>query len=238
VTDPIQEGESTPANDSLSVIVAAFAPLGGKRILDVGCGAGTLAGSLSVRGANVTGIDPNEEALSNARRAVPEATFRAAGAEAMPFADGSFDGAVFLNSLHHVPEAAIGRALREAARVVKPAGPIVIIEPLAEGSFFSALRSVEDETRVRAAAQGRIRQALDGGMFEELRRIDYLRHEYFADPDQFLARIVAVDTTRADVVAHRRPEVEAVFRRYARPAAEGSMALEQPMRAHILAVRV
>jgi ubiquinone/menaquinone biosynthesis C-methylase UbiE len=82
--------------------VAAFAPLTGKRILDVGCGTGVLAGSLSALGAKVTSIDPNIEALSLARRAVPAGTFRAAGAEAMPFEDDPFDGAVFLNSLHHV----------------------------------------------------------------------------------------------------------------------------------------
>jgi 2-polyprenyl-3-methyl-5-hydroxy-6-metoxy-1,4-benzoquinol methylase len=39
-----------PESDSLSLIVSAFAPLAGKRILDVGCGAGALAASLSARG--------------------------------------------------------------------------------------------------------------------------------------------------------------------------------------------
>jgi ubiquinone/menaquinone biosynthesis C-methylase UbiE len=98
--------------------------------------------------------------LSVARRAVPSGKFRAAGAEVMPFEDGSFDGAVFLNFLHHVPEVAMHRALGKAARVVEPARPIVIIEPLAEGSFFSALCTVEDETDVRTAAQEHIRRAL------------------------------------------------------------------------------
>jgi ubiquinone/menaquinone biosynthesis C-methylase UbiE len=237
VTGTIREGGS-PENDALSVIVAAFAPLTGKRILDVGCGTGVLAGSLSALGAKVTGIDPNIEALSLARRAVPAGTFRAAGAEAMPFEDDSFDGAVFLNSLHHVPEAAMHRALKEAARVVEPAGPIVIIEPLAEGSFFSALRPVEDETKVRTSAQEHIRRALERGTFEQLSRVDYLRREHFADLDQFLARIVAVEPARARVVAHRRPEVEAAFRRHARDAADGRMTLEQPMRAHVLTARV
>ena len=152
----------------------------------------------------------------------------------MPFEDDSFDDAVFLNSFHHVPEAAMHRALREAARVVEPAGAIVIIEPLAEGSFFSTLRPVEDETHVRTAAQERIRRALEGGTFEQLRRVEYLRRERFADLDQFLARIVAVEPARAAVISERRPEVEAAFRRYARVAADGRMTLEQPMRAHVL----
>ena len=220
--------------DAISIVEEAFAPLAGKRVLDVGCGAGALARSLAARGARVTGVDPNTEALAVAREAVPAGTFRAAGAEALPFADASFDGAVFLNSLHHVPKPVMHCALGEAARVVGPAGPIVVVEPLAEGSFFLALRPVEDETDVRTAAQEVLRRAVEGGAFEQLRRVDYLRREVFESMDEFLARVVAVDPARAAVVAGRRPEVEAAFGRHARADADGRMTLDQPMRAHVL----
>jgi ubiquinone/menaquinone biosynthesis C-methylase UbiE len=80
---------------------------------------------LSARGADVTGIDPNREALSIARRVAPTGTFRAAGGEAMPFADDSFDGAVFLNSLHHVSEAAFRHYARAAAD-----GRMVLEQPM------------------------------------------------------------------------------------------------------------
>jgi len=218
----------------MSIIVAAFVPLAGKRIIDIGCGAGILARSLSERGTHVSGVDPNGEALALAREAVPTGTFHQAGAEALPFADDSFDGAIFLNSLHHVPRPAMHRALREAARVVGPMRPIVVVEPLAEGLFFSALRPVEDETEVRRAAQDALRQALETEAFGQLRRVDYLRRESFEGLDQFLVRIVAVDPARASVVAEHRPEVEAAFLRHARVAADGRMTLEQPMRAHVL----
>ena len=222
----------------MSIIEETFAPPAGKRVLDVGCGAGALARSLAARGAHVTGVDPNTEALAVAREAVPAGTFRAAGAEALPLADASFDGAVFLNSLHHVPKPVMHRALGEAARVVRPAGPIVVVEPLAEGSFFLALRPVEDETDVRTAAQEALRRAVAGGAFEQLRRVDYLRCEVFEGVDEFLARVVAVDPARAAVVAARRPEAEAAFGRHARAAADGRMTLEQPMRAHVLVAGV
>ena len=124
--------------------------------------------------------------------------------------------------------------LMEAARVVEPARPIVVIEPLAEGSFFCALRPVEDEADVRAAAQEVLRRALESGTFEQLGRADYLRREHFEGLDQFLARIVAVDPARAAVVAEHRPEIEATFRCHAQVAADGRMTLEQPMRAHVL----
>ena len=236
-TGTAREDGLPPNTDAMSIIVETFEPLAGKRLLDIGCGAGSLARLLSDRGAEVGGVDPNVEALALAHEAVPMGTFQAAGAEALPFTDGSFDGAIFLNSLHHVPEPAMYRALEEAARVVEPAGPIVVVEPLAEGSFFFALRPVEDETDVRTAAQEALRRAIEGGTFEQLRRAEYLRRELFEGLDQFLVRIVAVDPARAAVVAESRPEIEAAFRRYARVVADGRMVLEQPMRAHVLTTR-
>ena len=221
----------------MSVIGEAFAPLAGRRLLDIGCGSGALARSLSERGARVAGIDPNPEALETAREAVPEGTFQAARAEALPFADASFDGAIFLNSLHHVPQPAMHRALREAARVVGPAEPVVVVEPLAEGSLFLALRPVEDETEVRTAAQEVLRLSVEGGAFEQLRRVDYLRRERFEGIEGFLAHVVAVDPARAATVEERRPAVEAAFGRYARAAEDGGMTLEQPMRALVLGTK-
>lgn len=229
--------DQPPKADTMSIIKTAFVSLAGKEILDIGCGNGTLARSLTDQGAHVTGVDPNGEALEAARRAVPSSKFHQAGAEAMPLADHSFDGAVFLNSLHHVPMPAMPRALREAARVINPAGSIVVVEPLAEGSFFAVLRIVEDETDVRAAAQETIDAAIGGGMLYRLRRTDYLRREHFTGLDQFLVRIVAVDPVRAAVVEERRPEVEAAFRHHAQTAADGRLILEQPMRAHVLTAR-
>ncbi len=220
--------------DATSVIVAAFAPLAGRRLLDIGCGAGVLAHSLSDQGAQVSGVDPNAEALTLAREAVPKGTFHPAGAEALPFTHDSFDGAIFLNSLHHVPKARMHQALGEAARVVVPAGPIVVVEPLAEGSFFFALRPVEDETNVRTASQEALRRVLESGAFEQLRRGEYLRREHFEGLDEFVGRVVAVDPARAAAVAENRSEIEAAFWRHARVAAGGRMTLEQPMRAHVL----
>ena len=226
-----------PEINAMSVVEAALSPLTGKHVLDIGCGNGVLARPLSDRGARVVGVDPNGDALALARQAAPGGTFYQAGAEAMPFADSSFDGAIFLNSLHHVPKLAMHQALREAARVTKPAGPIVVIEPLATGSFFSVLRTVEDESAVRAAAQEVIAEAIESGSLEQLDRSDYLRREHFADLDEFLARVVAAEPARAAAVEERRSEVEAAFRRYGRTAADGRIVLEQPIRARALAVR-
>ena len=83
--------------DALTLIRDTFAPLAGKRILDIGCGPGILAKRLTEDGASVTGVDPGEAALGKAREAVPAARFEAASAEALPFPDAHFDGAVMFN---------------------------------------------------------------------------------------------------------------------------------------------
>src|SRR5881398_1102370 len=79
---PFCHGCATPERmersmDALSLIRDALAPLPGKRILDLGCGPGTLAKRLAEDGAAVTGIDPGEAALARARAAVPAAQFKA-----------------------------------------------------------------------------------------------------------------------------------------------------------------
>ncbi|SFL77307.1 class I SAM-dependent methyltransferase [Methylobacterium pseudosasicola] len=218
--------------DALTLIREAFAPLPGKRLLDIGCGPGTLAKRLTEDGAAVTGIDPGAAALETARAAVPGARFEAASAEALPFPAATFDGAVMLNALHHVPDPA--SALAEAARVLAPGGLLVVVEPLAEGSFFDALRPIEDETAVRAAAQAAIAAALDGGAFLCRQVVTVARRETFAALDDFLARVSAVDPARAATIEARRPVVEAAFRDAAEREADGRYALVQPLRIHVL----
>lgn len=218
--------------DALTLIRETFAPLPGKRLLDIGCGPGTLAKRLVADGAAVTGIDPGAAALETARAAVPGARFEAASAEALPFPAAHFDGAVMFNALHHVPDPAA--ALAEAARVLVPGGLLVVVEPLAEGSFFDALRPIEDETAVRAAAQDAIAAALDAGALLCRQDVTVMRRESFASLDAFLARVSAVDPARSATIEARRPVVDAAFHEAAEREADGRYALVQPLRIQVL----
>ena len=61
-----KESEFKPLHDINPLRVGFIdrhAPLGGKRVLDVGCGGGILAESMAQRGADVTGIDMGEAPL-------------------------------------------------------------------------------------------------------------------------------------------------------------------------------
>ena len=54
--------------DALTLIRESLAPLAGKRVVDIGCGPGTLALRLVDAGARVTGIDPGAAALARTKR--------------------------------------------------------------------------------------------------------------------------------------------------------------------------
>jgi ubiquinone/menaquinone biosynthesis C-methylase UbiE len=110
-------------------------------VLDVGCGDGALAATLSRRGARVTGLDPDPRML-DAARARAEAksldlTLVPGRAEALPFAEEIFDRVVAVTVLCFIPEA--DRAIAEMTRVLRPRGRLVIGE-LGRWSLWAAIR--------------------------------------------------------------------------------------------------
>ena len=218
--------------DALSLIRETFAPPHGMPCLDRGGGRGTLPMAGAAAGAGVTGIYPGVAALARARAAVPAARFEAASGVALPFPDASFSGAVMLNALHHVPDP--GRALAEAARVLRTGYALVVVEPLASGSFFEALRPIEDETEIRAAAQAAIAAAVGSGAFTCARDLTIERRESFASIAAFFSRVTSVDPAREATIHARRETVEAAFFRAAQREADGRFTLVQPLRIHVL----
>ena len=103
--------------------------LGGKRVLDAGCGKGRFARVLLEEEpqAEIWGLDISEEML----RFVPEGIHTRAGSlTELPFEDGYFDAAYATESLEHAVE--IEKAVAELCRVVKPGGRIVVIDKNAE----------------------------------------------------------------------------------------------------------
>ena len=218
----------------LAVILSVRSALKGLAVLDIGCGEGGLAKLLAAEGALVTGIDPGPAAVVKARSAVPEAAFVEAVAEALPFGDASFDMAILTNALHHVPLQAMRAALREAARVLKAGGVLIVIEPLASGSFLEAMRPIDDETAVRLAAQQAIAAAIADGEFALVRSISYVRRETFGTAEQYLERIAAVDPRRRVAIGRNRDAVTAAIHKAALRGPDGRLILDQPVKADIL----
>ncbi|MCP3053576.1 class I SAM-dependent methyltransferase [Aurantimonas marianensis] len=223
------------AGDTAAVIAETLAMDGATTVLDVGCGHGGLAKALTARGFQITGVDPGEAAIDAARAAAPEADFAVAPGEKLPFADRSFDAAVFLNSLHHVPEARMPDALGEAARVTRARGTVLVIEPLAEGPFFEGVRPIDDETAIRNAANRAVADAVRSGRFALRGNVVFERKERFADVDTFISRVVSVDPARAASIEARRGEVERLFETNA-TRQDGARILVQPLRIYWLRV--
>ena len=86
-------------------------------VLDVGTGTGLFAKGFAARGLKVAGIDVNPTMVETARRSVPQARFRHAPAEAIPYDDGAFDLAFLGFVLHETGDRL--QALREARRVAR-----------------------------------------------------------------------------------------------------------------------
>ncbi|PWC39360.1 class I SAM-dependent methyltransferase [Azospirillum sp. TSO35-2] len=100
------------------------------RVLEIGIGSGRNLPFYGAAADEVVGVDPSAELLAIARRAAAEAprpvTFVEQTAERLPFDDGSFDTVVVTWSLCSIPDPSA--ALREAHRVLKPAGELRFVE--------------------------------------------------------------------------------------------------------------
>ena len=96
----------------------------GSRMLDVAFGPGYVAGRAAERGASVVGVDVAEAMIALAHDLHPGPDYRLGDAEALPFADASFDAVVANFGLLHMgrPE----RAVAEFARVLVPGGRVAL----------------------------------------------------------------------------------------------------------------
>ncbi|HEU4840268.1 MAG TPA: methyltransferase domain-containing protein [Ilumatobacteraceae bacterium] len=110
-----------------SQVLAAGGVRAGDRVLDVGCGTGiatAAAAGLVGPGGHVTGVDPNESMLAVARRRTEPVEWRVGAAEALPFADASFDRVVSQFAVMFFADRAQG--LEEMARVLASGGTVAI----------------------------------------------------------------------------------------------------------------
>lgn len=154
-----REYERQFAFRSWSRLLDALPPLGGRLVLDLGCGVGDQAAQLAARGARVIGVDANEELLRAARaRALPGVEIREADLRALPdlgvVADGiwcSFTAAYFID---------LQTALASWARHLRPGGFIAVTEI---DDFFG---HEPVSARARALLDGYVADALLAGRYD------------------------------------------------------------------------
>jgi SAM-dependent methyltransferase len=124
-------GVADPARDELfATFIGHLAP--GARVLDVGCGSGGSWRREDASRFAVTGIDISPRQIEAARRAVPAATFLVADVTAIEFDPDSFDAAVALYSIGHLPAREHASVFARLARWLRPGGLLLASLPADE----------------------------------------------------------------------------------------------------------
>jgi ubiquinone/menaquinone biosynthesis C-methylase UbiE len=131
-------------------LLRAAIPDSASRLLDIGCGDGTLGRYLSSPSRFVVGVDVDHRLL----RLGPDTDvhYVLGSAEALGFADASFDAVTMTAVLHHVDS---GLALAEAARVLRPGGLLQVLGIGRYGGPRDLPHEVRDVLTHRLTSRGR-----------------------------------------------------------------------------------
>jgi ubiquinone/menaquinone biosynthesis C-methylase UbiE len=121
----------------------------GRRVLEYGCGTGSLAFDLSAEAGQVIGIDISDVAIKHARRAAvlrgfKNVEFTVDNAEAMHLPDKHVDVVVGSGIVHHLD---IPKSMSEVRRVLSGGGIAIFAEPLAHNPVLNWYRSRTPELR-------------------------------------------------------------------------------------------
>ena len=161
-------------------LVAEVAAKRGERVLDLGCGTGTLTLMLkrATPEASVVGLDADEEVLERARRKATEEGLEVELVRGMstspPFPPGSFDHVVTSLMLHHLDRVAKERTLAAVRALLRPGGTLHVLDwgkahgPLMRTAFL-AVQLLDGFATTTDNVQGRLPELMVRAGFDGVR---------------------------------------------------------------------
>jgi SAM-dependent methyltransferase len=190
----------------------------GDRVLDVGCGTGVFLRMCADRGAEVAGLDASEPLLAVARGRVPEADLRHGDMMALPFADDTFDLVTGFTSFFFADD--MVAALREAGRVARPGGPVVIeVFGAPERCELELVKHAvapfrprgEDGEEVRYWRPGMVGEIAAAAGLTVARAFTCAMAYEYPDEERFLAAMLSAGGAAAVAGREREPELRAAL---------------------------
>jgi len=155
----------TDSDQRIAKKIIQFVDLKCKRILEVGCGNGRISSLLAPIAEQLNAIDPDKLRIAEAKARDVDVVFDVGSGENLDFPDNVFDVIIFTLSLHHQDSK---QALKEAKRVLKEGGLVLVIEPVVEGEIEKLFSLLINEDQAKLDAQKAI---IESGL-----RIDKSQH--------------------------------------------------------------
>jgi SAM-dependent methyltransferase len=124
-------------DQAIAPVLDSFGNVANKRLLDVACGTGHIAGAAASRGAKSEGMDFAPTMVAKAQKLYPGVPFKEGDAEQLPYGDASFDAVACGFGLLHMERP--DRVIQEAWRVLKSGGRYTFTvwrSPDQGGEFF------------------------------------------------------------------------------------------------------
>ena len=166
----------------------------GRDVLEVGCGSGRLTFQYAPSARSVVAVDPSRGAIAGAKKHLnrfpePNLTFRVANAESLPFHEESFDIVFFAWSLCCTDVPAMGRALAEAWRVLRPQGVLASMQPSLQQDFRYGMvgylmergsPAIQEEERTYAKSRLALRYVvLMARQFDLVAEVEFPSYTYY-----------------------------------------------------------
>ena len=165
----------------------------GMRVLDVGCGSGVFANAMRERGAVVTAVDANPDAIAFASTTFAREglTFREGLLDELAFPDASFDGASCLEVVEHVYPHQVAELLSSLHRVLVPGGKLLVTTPNYRGAWpliewaadrTSSVAKMDADQHITRFHRRSLEDAIKGAGFRVVRSTTYCTVAPFLAP--------------------------------------------------------